>query len=215
LAPAQTNNATNIPLAIMSVFQAIPFDASYNANEPLIAHGDAEEEDHGLEEKALSRFKSSSLLLGFIVGSFMQFSLLGANLIGIILWGKDVVNKSKTSDIIAFSLLWSYFTAAMAIAMLGFLRNLVTITYSAVPGRSKDLLEEMLLHMECRFGMGALLGVCGAWTMTYVLLDMRAQIVNSLLVTLMVVLFWFKIMGGAFPKIASRHRPAEPCMMAV
>jgi hypothetical protein len=179
------------------VFQAVPFDASYEANEPLIAAGDVEdEEDHRLEEKAFSRFKFSALLLGLLVGFFIQFSTLGANFLVITLWGEDVVTKSKT-DIVVFSLLWSFFTSAMAIVILGFLRNLVTITYSAVGGRSVDLLEEMVLHMECRFVVGALVGVCLAWTMTDVLLGMRAQIVYSL-VTLVVALVWCKIMMMCF-----------------
>jgi hypothetical protein len=179
------------------VYQAIPFEASYEANEPLIAAGDAEEdEDHTLEEKAFSRFKFSALLLGLLVGFFIQFSTLGANFLVITLWGEDVVTKSKT-DIVVFSLLWSFFTSAMAIVILGFLRNLVTITYSAVGGRSADLLEEMVLHMECRFVVGALVGVCLAWTMTDVLLGMRAQIVYSL-VTLVVALVWCKIMMICF-----------------
>jgi hypothetical protein len=58
------------------VFQAIPFDASSDANEPLIAAGDAEEKDHRLQEKVVSRFKFSSLLLGLLVGFFSQFSAL-------------------------------------------------------------------------------------------------------------------------------------------
>jgi hypothetical protein len=179
------------------VFHAIPLDASYEANEPLIAAGDAEEEeDQRIEEKAFSRFKFSALLLGLLIGFFIQFSTLGANFLVITLWGEDVVTKSK-SDIIIFSLLWSFFTSAMAIVILGFLRNLVTITYSAIGGRSADLLEEMVLHMECRFVVGALVGVCLAWTMTDVLLGMRAQIVYSL-VTLVVALVWCKIMMICF-----------------
>lgn len=187
------------------VFQAIPFDASYEANEPLIAAGDSEdEEDQRIEEKAFSRFKFSALILGLLVGFFIQFSTLGANFLVITLWGEDVVTKSKT-DIVVFSLLWSFFTSAMAIVILGFLRNLVTITYSAVGGRSADLLEEMVLHMECRFVVGALVGVCLAWTMTDVLLGMRAQIVYSL-VTLVVALCWCRIMMMCF---ATESRPSS------
>jgi hypothetical protein len=196
------------------VYQAIPFEASYEANEPLIAAGDAEEdEDHRLEEKAFSRFKFSALLLGLLVGFFIQFSTLGANFLVITLWGQDVVTKSK-SDIVVFSLLWSFFTSAMAIVILGFLRNLVTITYSAVGGRSADLLEEMVLHMECRFVVGALVGVCLAWTMTDVLLGMRAQIVYSL-VTLVVALVWCKIMMMCFATESKATKSIRQQIMTV
>jgi hypothetical protein len=197
------------------IFQAIPFDASSDASEPLIASGDAEEEDHRLEEKAFSRFKFSSLVLGLLVGFFIQFSTLGANFLVITIWGTAVVTKSQT-DIVVFSLMWSIFTSSMAIVILGFLRNLVTITYSAVAGRSKDLLEEMVLHMECRFVVGALYGICFAWTLTDILLGMRAQIVYSL-VTLVVALFWCKIMMMCFTedKPSSRRSTAEQSLMVV
>ncbi len=41
------------------IITAIPFHAFYEANEPLVAAGDAEEEDRRLEEKVFSRFKFS------------------------------------------------------------------------------------------------------------------------------------------------------------
>jgi hypothetical protein len=143
------------------IFQAIPFDASYEANEPLIAAGDAEEEeeDQLLEEKAFSRCKISALLLGLLVGFFTPFSVMGTNLLVITVWGEDLVTKSK-NNIFVLVLLWSYFTAAMAIASLEFLRKLLTITYSAVGGRFRDMPEETVWRMECRFFLGA----CLAWT---------------------------------------------------
>jgi hypothetical protein len=57
------------------VFQAVPFNgATSDAKEPLIASGDAEEEDSGLEERDLCSIKLSSLLLGLLVGFCFQFS---------------------------------------------------------------------------------------------------------------------------------------------
>jgi hypothetical protein len=71
------------------VFRAIPFDASYEANETLIPAGDAEEEqeeDQRLEEEAFSRCKISALLLGLFVGCFNPLSIMGTSL-----WGEDLV----------------------------------------------------------------------------------------------------------------------------
>jgi hypothetical protein len=170
------------------IFSAISFDASYDeANEPLIAAGDSEaEDDQRLEETVFSRFKFSTLLLGLLAGFFMQFSILGAHLLVIILSGEDLDTKPKI-NIVVFSLFWSFFTAASLITNLRFLCNLVTITYSAVGGRSKDLLlEEMILHI--RFGVG----VCLAWTTSGVLLGMRAQTELSLVI-LVVALVWCTI----------------------
>lgn len=159
------------------VFQAIPFNASNDANAPLIvAVGDAEEgEDRQLEAKAFSSFKFSALLLGLFLGFFSQFSILGALLSLIAFWDEDI----SMTNIVVFSLLSSFFVMGMAIAVLGFLRNLVTITYSAAGGRSKDMVEEMVMHMEYYFCAG----VCLAWTMTLLLLGTRAQIVVSLVLS--------------------------------
>jgi hypothetical protein len=184
-------------------FQAVSFDGgtSYEANEPLfVAAGDAEElEDHRLDEKAFSRFKFSPLLWGLLVGFFIQFSILKANLWVIsTLWDGDLVTKSKT-NIVVFSLLWSFFTAVMAIANLRFLRNMVTITYSAAGGRSKDLLEEMIWRMERRFGAG----VCIAWTMTGPLWGMRAQ--TEFTLVLLVVALVSRLVQNRGDVLCHRH----------
>jgi hypothetical protein len=198
------------------VFQAIPFDAPSDANEPLIAAGDAEEEDQGLDEKALSSFKRSSLLLGVLVGFFIQFSTLGAECLAI--WGKDFVLKSDT-DIAVFSILWSLFTSAMPVLILVIIRNLVTITYSAGSG-SEELLEEIVLQLECRFGVGVLAGFCLAWTITDILLGMHAQFAYCL-VAIVVALFWYKfmmfMMASATDKkpSSSRRSKSEPSVMTV
>jgi hypothetical protein len=152
------------------VFQATPFDAS--SNEPLIAAGDAEE-DRRLEEKVFSRFQFSSLLLGLLVGFFIQLSTVGASFL--VIWGEVVISSKSKTDIAVFSLLWSFFTSAMPIVILGFLRDLVAITYSTVRGHSNDLLEDMVSHMECRFGAGILVGFFLALTLTDVVLGMRNQ----------------------------------------
>jgi hypothetical protein len=195
-----------MPPRSADVYQAIPFDVSYEvsyeANEPLIiAAGDAgaeeeDGEDHRLEENAFSRFELSALLLGFLHAVFfMKLSVTGANLLVITLFGEDLATRSMT-NVAVFSLFWSFFTGAMAIASLGFLRNLVIITYSAVGGRSEYLLEEMILRMEYSFFVGG----CLACFMTGVLLrDIRAQ-TGCFLVMLVVALFVYKIIEMCFAK---------------
>lgn len=179
------------------VFRAVLFDPSADAHKPLLELQPAGGEDKPtLDARMLGKFKLSSMILGLLVGFFIQFSTLGANFLVITIWGEDVISKSKR-DIVVFSLLWSFFTSAMAIIILGFLRNLIYITYNAISRRSQDLLDEMVLHMECRFVVGALIGVCMAWTMTDVLLGMRAQILYSL-VTLVIALFWCRVMMFCF-----------------
>jgi hypothetical protein len=187
--------------AIMSprnkIFHAISFDASYDeAKEALIAAGDAEaEEDHRLGETTLSCCNFSTLLLGLLAGFFfIQVFIVGAHLLVILLSGDDLVINSKTHTVV-FSLLWKFFTAAMVIDSLRFLRNLSAITSSAsaaVGRRSTDLLKEMILHT--RVGIG----VCLAYTTTDALLGMRAQTEFSLAI-LVIALVWCKIVVMCFP----------------
>jgi hypothetical protein len=198
------------------VFEAIPFDASSDAIEPLIATGVAEE-DHQLEEMAFSRLKFYSLLVGLLVGYFIQFSILGTIFLVIAIWGEDVASKAKTATLV-FRIFWSFLTTAIAVGILGFIRNLITIAYSAGGGRSKDFLQDMVAHMEYRFMVGALVGLCLAWTMTDVILGRWAHIAYSLVI-LVVALCWCKLMMTCFVKDnkppSSRRLTAEPTMIAV
>jgi hypothetical protein len=191
------------------VFQAIPFAASSDANEPLIAAGDAEEEeDRRLQEKALSRFKFSSLLLGLLVGFFVHSSILGVNVLIITIWGEDVVTKTNTKTaIFVIFLLYSFFFWASASVISRFLRNRVAMTYSAIGGRSKELLDEMALNMENRVVVGLLIGLSLSWTMSAVLLGMPAQTVFWAVALLVGALFWYKIMMMRF---AMNIKPSSP-----
>jgi hypothetical protein len=196
------------------VFQAIPLHASsYEANEPLIPVGRAEEEGQRLEEKAFSRCKISALLLGLLVGAFIQFSIVGARLSLITLWGEDLVAKSMAYNVV-FSLLWGFFTAAVVAASLEFLRNLVTMAYSAVGGHSDDLPDGMVLRMEYRF----LVGVYLAWTMAGAFWGMWAQ-TELFLVMPVIVLFWYKILVMCLAvdsqPLSSRRLSAEKIITAV
>lgn len=188
------------------IISAVPY--AHEATEPLLKE---EQERPVLEAGLFRNFKLSSLVLGLLVGFFIQFSTLGANFLVITIWGEEVVTKSKT-DIVVFSLLWSFFTSAMAIVILGFLRTLVTIAYKAVRNHNEDLLEEMILHMECRFVVGALVGVCLAWTMTDMLLGMKAQILYSL-ATLFVALFWCQVMIKCFSQEKKEQKVADSLMI--
>jgi hypothetical protein len=161
------------------------------SSEPLLEEDEKEQHQPvpKLDDTMFRKFKASSLVLGLMVGFFIQFSTLGANFLMITLWGEDVMTKSK-HDIVVFSLVWSFFTSAMAIVILGFLRNIITTV------TTQDV-DELVLHMECRFVVGALIGVCFAWTATDMVLGMRAQIVYSL-VTLTVALAWCRVMMWCF-----------------
>jgi hypothetical protein len=132
----------------------------------------------------------SSLFLGLLVGLFIQFSTLGANYLVITVWGDDVVNAS-IEDIIMFGAFWSLFTSSIAIVILVFLRNVILASNRCVD------MEHVLLHVECHFVVGALVGVCSAWAFTDYLLGMGRQIVYSV-ATLAVSLLWCRFMLWMF-----------------
>jgi hypothetical protein len=189
-------DVVRVLLAIMShrneVFQAAAlFDTYSDLKEPLIATGadaDAEKEDQGLEERALSSFRLSSLSLGLLIGFFFQLSALGASSLAMGNWwvigGKDFVIKSNI-DFVGFSILWILFTLTTLILIFVFIGNLVTIAYSAVGGRSNELLDDMIWELQYHFGVGTVVGVCLAWAITDLMLCSLA---------IMVAVFcWYKV----------------------
>jgi len=168
---------------------------------PLLEQPHRTREEEEQESQQHASVKLSSLLLGVLVGFFIQFSTLGANYLVISIWGEDVMNTSK-SEIVVFSLLWSFFTSSMAIVILAFLRNLLSASFY---GPDLDI---VVLHMECRFVVGALVGVCSAWAATDYVLGMSQQIVYSV-VTLVVALLWCRVMMWIFTPIVERRLALE------
>ena len=136
--------------------------------------------------EVFARFKSSSFILGIIVGFFIQFSTLGANYLALSFMGEAILNVTQR-DLIIFSLIWSLITSTMAIVVLAFLRKILFTTYLGTD------IEDVVLHMECRYVVGALIGVCTAWAATDVALGMTGQVIYSV-VTLITALLWCRLM---------------------
>lgn len=164
---------------------------SYDVAEPLL-----KPKVHLFNVEQNQKFKMSSLCLGLLIGFFIQASTLGANYLVVTVSGENVMTTSK-KDIVVFSLLWSLFTSGLAIVILAFLRNLVRATYETDSEEQNDQLDDMILHMECRFVVGALIGVCTAWALTDLILGLSIQIVYSF-ITLGVALAWCKLMMWFF-----------------
>jgi hypothetical protein len=178
------------------------------AEEPLLEEYEYHEMEanpiEALNMPLFGAFKTHSLIIGLLIGFFVQFSTLGANFLVIALWEDNILARSKT-EVVLLSLLWSGFTSFMAILTLGFLRSVITIVFRAtIPpeqrGPNMDaILEEVVLHLECRFVIGALVGVCSAWTVMDVFLGMNFQVLFSL-ATLALSLLWCKVMMQCFTK---------------
>ena len=83
------------------------------------------------------------------------------------------------------------------------LRNLVQATYMTDDEEENDRVDDMLLHMECRFVVGALVGVCGAWAITDAMMGLSVQIVYSVF-TLIAALAWCQVMMWFFAAPARR-----------
>jgi hypothetical protein len=100
---------------------------------------------------------------------------------------------------------------AIVFVILGFLHNLLAITYSAIGGRSTHLLEEIVLYMDYGFVTGTLVGVNLFWTMEAVLWCVRAHIMpmSSLVMVLVVAFLWRKIMIMYLTTNIERHRLAD------
>ena len=179
----------------LNYFTAMIFAKTYDDSTndtleaPLLEQQISDEEEQKTQEQHAS-INTSSLLLGLLVGFFIQFSTLGANYLVITVWGEDVLNSSK-NEIITISVLWSLFTSSMAIVILAFLRNVIMVSYRGVD------MDQWVLHVECRFVVGALVGVCSAWAFTDYMLGLAHQIVYSV-ATLAVSLLWCRFMLWMF-----------------
>lgn len=147
-------------------------------------------------------FHTSTLILGFMVGVIIQLSTMGANFLIMTVYGDDAI--SSTKDIIIFSLIWSTVTSTMAFFILGFIRNLLKAGYRNMTSANGDEeagiseeLDDIILNVECRFVVGAMMGVCLSWTVTDIFLGLNVQVMYSL-ITLTIALFWCHMMLRCF-----------------
>jgi hypothetical protein len=169
--------------------------------------------DDAVDMPLVGAFKTHAMIIGVLVGFFVQFSTLGANFLVIAMWENNLHARSNTEiiiprtklEIIILSLLWSTFTSFLAIMTLGFLRSVITIVFQATiapqrRGPAADaMLDEVILQLEYRYVVGALVGVCLAWTVTDFILGMSIEILFSF-ITLIISLLWCKLMMHCFSK---------------
>jgi hypothetical protein len=183
------------------VYDAAGVSSTIKNNESNLPLLNAREEDSDKDSEIISkRSHTYSLGLGLTVGTFMQLSTLGAHFLVLSVLSVEFVEKNSI-DTFVLPALYSHFMA-MALIVLGFLRNLLSMAYGS--GRTTDrnqpqvrtandddndnLLQVMLFQLESRFIMGALIGECFAWTATDLLLGMERQgtfAAEALLLTLM------------------------------
>lgn len=174
------------------VYTAMSDDKATQTARPSSSVGTAAERMH---MPSLGSFKMASLSLALLVGFFIYLSTLGAEFVAVMLWGREILNKSN-HELIMFSLIWNFITTMIAIIILSSMRRMVTIVFMAtVPAsrtNSDDVLAELLGYMEGRFAVGALVGICTSWNITNFLLGMKPQIIQSCVI-LAVACLWCRI----------------------
>jgi hypothetical protein len=86
----------------------------------------------------------------------------------------------------------SYPVVAPLFLLLEFIRNLVTITFSAVGGSSEELLDDMILQLDRQFGVGVLAVSCLACILRDILLGTRLHVVEYTFVIMVFAVIWCK-----------------------
>lgn len=150
-----------------------------------------------MKESCLQMSRCCSVVIGFIIGCFIQCSTLGANFLMTTLYGKDVY---FTQEFIFVSLGWCFVTSVMGVSVLLFLRSLVVTAFYATNSSRQDeatleaketFMIQVIENIEQFFAVGSLVGVGIAWTTTDVLLGMQTHIYHSML-TVVIALIWCK-----------------------
>jgi hypothetical protein len=116
----------------------------------------------------MSTYQMIAATLGLISGLCSQF------LLSFVLW-KEHMTKPVIENVVAFSLLWSVCSVILTFVGCVSLR-LLTLDES-----SRVSAERIFLRMESHFIFCSLIGICMAWILIDLIMDMREQIVPSIL----------------------------------
>ncbi|CAB9502124.1 expressed unknown protein [Seminavis robusta] len=178
--------------------KTVQTDGSNDLNEPLLSIQTTmseDEEDTAMKESSSQWSNLYSLIIGLIIGCFIQFSSLGANFLMTSMYGYNVFFMK---EFLVVSLVWCFVTSIMGVCVLLFLRSLVVTSFYATTSvnenfkAKEDFIAGLIQKMEYYFAVGALIGVCMCWTITDIVLGMKAHIVHSL-VTLVIALVWCRL----------------------
>lgn len=167
---------------------------------PLDQNGEPEDASQireTMKDNCIQMSRVCSIIIGTIIGTFIQCSTLGANFLMTSMYGKDVY---FTRSFIVISLVWCFVTSIMGVAVLLFLRSLVVTAFYATNSSRRDeatleVKENFMIvvieNIEQFFAVGSLVGVGMAWTVTDILLGMKSHVYHSIL-TVVIALIWCK-----------------------
>ncbi|CAB9530217.1 expressed unknown protein [Seminavis robusta] len=146
-----------------------------------------------LDHVMIGRLKYSCLILGVLIGFFIQVSTIGASFLTNLPWAKG------TSDqhIAVYALVWSIITATASCGVMMIFRSFVEITFNLTFGRAlaydpikhDQILDELVWYFECYFSLGVLISVTLAWVATSFVLGMPTTLID-LGITIALPVFW-------------------------
>ena len=157
--------------------------AQTSLREPLLSPGLELTKQDDLTQKV----KNGSLLIGMCCGILVQLSTLGANFLLLTFCPEETIAKQSDGETLFFSLFWSLLTSSLALVVLALLRRLIKSTLDFTASGNGHECEEktrergsLMMAVEIRFVVGALVGVCFAWTCADFLLGMHSLAMYSL-----------------------------------
>jgi hypothetical protein len=206
-----SNNNNNNNCAGIDCHDTVTSTLSSDEEEQDAFYSDRDSSVTEKQDAIVSRFQRYTMALGLIVGFFIQFSSLGANFL---------LNTAATStatsghfqmearEVLWFSLGWSIFTSVLGVTILLLLRCIVATAWAftsetSIPCRGALDDSVMINKMESHFAVGALVGVCLAWTCTDLMLGLTVHVLQSAL-TLVAALIWCRVIShfGSFPTLS-------------
>jgi len=126
-----------------------------------------EREESADNESLLSTYQMIAATLGLISGLCSQF------LLSFILW-KDHMSRPIIDHVVLFSILWSF--ATVVLTFFGCL----SLRLLTVDEDNKLDAERIFLRMESHYVFSSLIGICLAWILIDLVMDMSEQIVPSI-----------------------------------
>ena len=146
-----------------------------------------------LDESMVGKMKTSCLVLGVLIGFFIQVSTIGASFLTNLPWAKGATDQ----NIAVYALAWSVITATASCGVMMIFRSFVEITFNLTFGRTLSydpvthdrLLDELVWYFECFFSLGVLISVTLAWIATSFVLGMPSTLID-VAITVALPVFW-------------------------
>lgn len=161
-----------------------------------------------LDPILIGKLKWSCLVLGVLIGFFIQVSTIGASFLTNLPWAKGATGGATTTDgisttdpnnsIAGYALAWSIITATASCGVMMIFRSFVEITFNLTLGRNllkmnpetySRVLDELVWYFECYFSLGVLISVTLAWIATSFVLGMPSTLID-MAITVALPVFW-------------------------